>query len=80
MARLRTGAAAVAAAALIAAVGLLLRLPVALPVSASLVAASVAVMTTPPASDRWVTGLAASAAMFLAITYTGAAINERRRR
>jgi hypothetical protein len=58
----------------------LLRLPVALPVSASLVAVSVAVMTTPPVFGRWAAGLAASAAMFLAIVHTGAAINARRRR
>jgi hypothetical protein len=45
-----------------------------------LVAVSVAVMTTPPVSSRWAAGLAASAAMFLAIVYIGAAINARRRR
>ncbi|PZE81719.1 hypothetical protein [Curtobacterium sp. MCBD17_032] len=61
-------------------VGLLLRLPVALPVSAGLVAVSVAVMTVPLVSSRLAAGLAASGALFLAILYTGAAIDAHQRR
>ncbi|PZF63469.1 hypothetical protein DEJ33_13905 [Curtobacterium sp. MCPF17_047] len=58
----------------------LLRLPVAIPVSASLVACSVFAMNVPTTSGGWVTGVSAGVALFLANISTGAAINARRRR
>lgn len=58
----------------------LLRISFAIPVSVVLVASSVVLMTVPTTTRGWVTGSASCAAMFLAIVYTGAAVNAQRRR
>jgi 1,4-dihydroxy-2-naphthoate octaprenyltransferase len=58
----------------------LLRISIAIPISVVLVALSVVLMTVPTTTRGWVTGSTAGAAMFLAIVYTGAALNAQRRR
>lgn len=59
---------------------LLLSLRVAVPVSAALVAFSVVTMTSPPTGRHWASGLVGAVALFLAIVYTGASIDDRRHR